>query len=108
MTITDHDALSKEVHHHETIVLGAGVAGIGAAVQLRNAGLQFVVLEKTTAVGGVWRENTYPGCACDVPSMFYSYSFAPSSKWKRFYGKQPEIRQYLDSGGHCGAVRCLL
>lgn len=82
--------------HHEVIVLGAGVGGIGAACQLQKAGVDYVVLEKANRVGGVWRENIYPGCACDVPSVFYCYSFAPNPSWSRFYGRQEEIRQYLE------------
>ena len=83
--------------YHEVIVIGAGMAGIGAAEQLQASGIRdFVVLEKGPTVGGVWRENTYPGCACDVPSVFYSYSFAPNPNWRRFYGEQKEIRQYLE------------
>ena len=72
-----HDASAKHPsapsaapRHHEVIVLGAGFAGIGAAIMLRKAGIDFVVLEKALSVGGVWRENTYPDCACDVPSAF--------------------------------------
>jgi len=79
--------------HYQVIVLGAGVAGIGAAMRLEKENIKdYIVLEKSDAVGGVWRENTYPGCACDVPSLFYSYSFMPNPNWKRFYGKQPEVR----------------
>ena len=82
--------------HHEVIVLGAGFAGIGAAIMLRKAGIDFVVLEKALSVGGVWRENTYPDCACDVPSAFYCYSFAPNPAWSHLFAKQPEIRRYAE------------
>lgn len=82
--------------HHEVIILGAGFAGIGAAIMLRKAGIDFVVLEKALAVGGVWRENTYPECACDVPSAFYCYSFAPNPAWSHLFAKQPEIKRYAE------------
>lgn len=80
----------------EVIVVGAGFAGIAAGVKLRDAGIRdFIVLDKADAVGGVWRDNTYPGCTCDVPSALYSYSFAPKPDWQRLFAPQDEIRQYL-------------
>jgi cation diffusion facilitator CzcD-associated flavoprotein CzcO len=82
--------------HAAVVVIGAGFAGIGMAVRLREAGFEdFVILERSTDLGGTWRANTYPGCACDVPSMLYSYSFAPNPDWSRRYGTQPEILDYL-------------
>ena len=60
--------------HFDTVVVGAGFAGIGAAIKLEEAGFEdFVVLEKSDNLGGTWRDNTYPGCACDVPSAVYSF-----------------------------------
>jgi cation diffusion facilitator CzcD-associated flavoprotein CzcO len=82
--------------HHEVVILGAGFAGIGAAIMLRRADIDFVVLEKARSVGGVWRENTYPDCACDVPSAFYCYSFAPNPAWSHLFAKQPEIKRYAE------------
>lgn len=86
--------------HHEVVVVGAGISGIAAAIKLREAGLtgpdDVVILEKAETYGGTWRANTYPGCACDVPSGLYSYSFAPNSDWSRVYGTQPEILAYVD------------
>lgn len=80
----------------EVLVIGAGVSGIGAAIQLRKNGINdFVVLEKAAALGGTWRDNTYPGCACDVPSHLYSYSFAQKPDWSRFFSGQAEILHYL-------------
>jgi cation diffusion facilitator CzcD-associated flavoprotein CzcO len=77
-------------------VIGAGFAGIGAAVKLRQAGFHDVtVLERAGDVGGVWRDNVYPGCACDVQSHLYSLSFAPNPSWTRAYSPQPEILDYL-------------
>src|SRR3954454_14822421 len=77
-------------------IVGSGFSGIGLAVQLRRAGVEdFVVLESGDGVGGTWHYNTYPGCACDVPSHLYSFSFAPNPDWTRTYSRQPEIRAYL-------------
>ena len=79
------------------VVVGAGFSGICAGVQLRKAGIEdFVILEKAARVGGTWRENTYPGAACDIPSHLYSYSFEPNPRWSRAYGKQAEILAYLE------------
>ncbi len=78
-------------------VIGAGLGGIGAAIRLRQAGVtDFVILERATAVGGTWRDNTYPGCACDIPSHLYSFSFAPNPGWSHSFSRQPEIWRYLE------------
>ena len=82
---------------HETIVIGAGVSGICAAIKLRKAKVDFIVLEKAQEVGGVWRENIYPDCACDVPSALYSYSFAPNPNWSRVFASQTEIKAYTQN-----------
>ena len=80
----------------QVIIVGSGFAGLGAAIKLREAGINdFIVLEKANELGGVWRENTYPGCACDVPSALYSYSFAPNPNWSRVFAEQAEIKAYL-------------
>jgi cation diffusion facilitator CzcD-associated flavoprotein CzcO len=87
------------------IVVGAGFAGIGAAIKLREAGCDFLVLEKAAEIGGVWRDNTYPDCGCDVPSAFYSYSFAPNPRWSRLFAKQSEIKAYTrDTAERFGVV----
>lgn len=79
------------------LVVGAGFGGIAAAVELRNRGVDdLTILEKADRVGGVWRENTYPGAACDVPSSLYSYSFAPNPGWPRRYAEQPDILAYIE------------
>ena len=86
------------VEQVEVAVIGAGASGIGAAIRLRQAGIDdVVVLDKGDGLGGTWRDNTYPGCACDVPSALYSFSFAPNPEWTRAFAKQPEIRAYLRS-----------
>src|SRR5437588_10835725 len=84
---------------YETIVIGSGFAGLGMAIKLKQAGEDnFLVLEQADSVGGTWRANTYPGCACDVPSHLYCFSFEPNPNWSRMFASQPEIRAYLE---HC-------
>jgi cation diffusion facilitator CzcD-associated flavoprotein CzcO len=78
-------------------VVGAGFGGVGIGIKLRQAGIEdFTIFERGETVGGVWRANTYPGAACDVPSHLYSYSFAPGHHWSRRYAPQREILRYLD------------
>jgi cation diffusion facilitator CzcD-associated flavoprotein CzcO len=82
---------------HEVVIVGTGFSGIGAAIKLKEAGLEdFVVFDKAQEVAGTWRENTYPGCACDVPSHMYSFSFEQNPDWSEMYAPQPEIREYLE------------
>ena len=83
--------------HTDVIVIGAGFGGLCAAIRLGQAGRQVVVIEKADDVGGTWRDNTYPACACDVPSHLYSFSFAPNPEWTRTFSPQPEIQAYLRS-----------
>jgi cation diffusion facilitator CzcD-associated flavoprotein CzcO len=79
------------------VVIGAGMAGILSGVKLQEAGLtDFTIYEKADTLGGTWRENTYPGIACDVPSHLYSYSFAPNPEWSHVFSPGPEIRAYLE------------
>jgi cation diffusion facilitator CzcD-associated flavoprotein CzcO len=80
----------------DVAIVGAGFAGIGAALQLARRGREsFVVLERGDDVGGTWRDNTYPGVACDVPSHLYSYSFAPKPDWSHVFAPGAEIQEYL-------------
>ncbi|MGB6457437.1 MAG: NAD(P)/FAD-dependent oxidoreductase [Streptosporangiaceae bacterium] len=81
--------------HLGVVVVGAGFGGLAAARALKVRGEDFAVLEREHEVGGVWRDNTYPGCACDIPSHLYSLSFAPNPDWARAFSGQPEIRDYL-------------
>lgn len=82
-------------------IVGGGLSGIGATIMLRRAGIgDVVVLERADEVGGTWRDNTYPGCACDVPSALYSFSFAPNPAWGRLYAPQPEIQRYARAIAH--------
>ncbi len=80
----------------DVAVIGSGFSGLGMAIRLKQEGLDdFVVLERGDEVGGTWHFNTYPGCACDVPSHLYSYSFALNPDWSETYSRQPEIGAYL-------------
>lgn len=84
--------------HVDIAILGAGFAGLCMAIKLQAAGRHdFLVFEKAARLGGTWRDNTYPGCACDVPSHLYSYSFAQNPRWSRIYAPQPEILAYLEN-----------
>lgn len=83
------------------IIIGAGMSGILSAIQLREAGYDdLAIYEKADRLGGTWRENTYPGIACDVPSHFYSYSFAPNPEWSRRFAPGAEIRAYFEDVAH--------
>ncbi|MEU5973903.1 NAD(P)/FAD-dependent oxidoreductase [Streptomyces sp. NPDC047315] len=83
--------------HVRVAVIGSGFGGIGAAVRLRREGVtDFVVLERADSLGGTWRDNSYPGCACDVPSHLYSFSFARNPDWPRTFSGQEHIRAYLE------------
>ena len=87
-----------EREHVRVVVIGSGFGGLGAAVRLRREGVtDFVVLERADSVGGTWRDNSYPGCACDVPSHLYSFSFAPNADWPRTFSGQEHIRAYLEN-----------
>ena len=80
----------------QVLVVGAGFAGLGTAIKLDEHGFSdFLVLDKGDSVGGTWRDNTYPGAACDVPSQLYSFSFARNPDWSRSFSPQPEIHAYL-------------
>jgi cation diffusion facilitator CzcD-associated flavoprotein CzcO len=80
----------------DAVIVGAGFSGLGMGDALRKAGREdFIILERANAVGGTWRDNTYPGCACDVPSHLYSFSYAQNPNWSRAYSPQGEILSYL-------------
>jgi cation diffusion facilitator CzcD-associated flavoprotein CzcO len=84
------------VNEFRVAIVGTGFAGLGTAIRLRQQGIDdFVVLERADEVGGTWRDNSYPGCTCDVPSHLYSFSFAPNPGWSRSFSPQPEILDYL-------------
>lgn len=82
-------------------ILGAGFGGLCMAIKLREAGHDdFMIFEKAESVGGTWRDNSYPGCACDIPSHLYSYSFAQRSQWSRRFASQAEILAYIRQVAH--------
>ena len=84
------------VQHVDHLIVGAGFAGLCAAIKLQEDGERdFLVVEKASDVGGTWRDNTYPGAACDVPSQLYSFSFAPNPEWSSSYSPGPEIQDYI-------------
>jgi cation diffusion facilitator CzcD-associated flavoprotein CzcO len=78
-------------------IVGAGLGGLGAAIRLKQSGFDSIaLLEKSSAVGGTWRDNSYPGCCCDVPVVLYQFSFAPSIRWHHVFPRQAEIQQYCE------------
>jgi cation diffusion facilitator CzcD-associated flavoprotein CzcO len=101
-----HTEITNESSHGDTpirhvhiAILGTGFSGLGMAIRLKQQGQNdFVVMEKAADIGGTWRDNTYPGCACDIPSHLYSFSFALNPNWSRAYSSQHEIWLYLR---HC-------
>jgi cation diffusion facilitator CzcD-associated flavoprotein CzcO len=88
-------------------IIGAGFAGVGLAARLRKVS-EVVVFEKASRLGGTWRDNTYPGAACDVPSHLYSFSFAPNHDWHNRYAGQAEIRNYIEDFAHRFGVEPLV
>ena len=95
-------ALAKDTTSKDDIsiaIIGSGFGGLGLAIQLKKAGINnFTIFEKASDVGGVWRDNTYPGAACDVPSHLYSFSFEQELGWNNRFGTADEIHGYLR---HC-------
>lgn len=77
------------------LIIGSGFSGMGMGIALRKQGVEFLILEKADEIGGTWRDNTYPGCACDIPSHMYSFSFEPKADWTHMWSFQPEIFDYL-------------
>lgn len=77
------------------LIVGAGMSGLCLGLKLKRAGIPFRILEKSPQLGGTWWENTYPGCACDIPSHLYGYSFEPNPEWSRVFPPQPEIQAYV-------------
>ena len=88
--------MSSDSRELPIAIIGAGFAGIGTAIQLRRAGIEsFTIFERAGEVGGTWRDNTYPGAACDVPSHAYSLSFEPTPTWHRKFAEAGEIQDYI-------------
>ncbi|MFN3002653.1 flavin-containing monooxygenase [Mycolicibacterium wolinskyi] len=85
------------MHTYDTLIVGAGFTGIGTAIKLTEAGVDdFVILDRSDRVGGTWRDNTYPGAACDIPSLLYSFSFVKNPDWSRAYSPADEICRHIE------------
>lgn len=96
--MTEHHSTpsAPQLPHQRMIIIGAGFAGLGMGIRLKRRGEEsFVIIERADDVGGTWRDNTYPGAACDVPSHLYSFSFRPNPDWSRVYPPGWEIQQYM-------------
>src|SRR5579884_2667940 len=94
--LTRPNGTTSAGRHVNVAIVGSGFSGLGAAIRLDQAGHDdFLVFERGNDVGGTWRDNTYPGAACDVPSHLYSYSFALNPDWSRSFSTQAEIQDYL-------------
>src|SRR3954451_6370115 len=103
---TATDTPPREATDVKVAIVGTGFSGLGTAIKLKQQGMEdFLVLERASDVGGTWHWNTYPGCACDIPSHLYSFSFAPNPHWSQTYSLQPEIRAYLRRTADHFAVR---
>src|ERR1700733_9713224 len=94
------------MRHHRIVICGAGISGVGMGVRLRQKGIEdFLILERNDTIGGTWFEHTYPGCACDVPTHLYSYSFARNPNWSRLFPRQHEILAYVRAtADRCGVT----
>jgi cation diffusion facilitator CzcD-associated flavoprotein CzcO len=91
----DETAVRSDPVHTRALIIGTGFSGLGMAIALQRQGVDFLLLEKADEIGGTWRDNTYPGCACDIPSHMYSFSFEPKPDWRHMWSFQPEIFDYL-------------
>lgn len=95
----------EQLAQHHTLIIGAGMSGICAAIRLREAGLPFTIIEKNDGVGGSWYENLYPGCGVDTPNHFYSYSFALNHDWTHFFARRDELWRYFEDVADRHALR---
>ncbi|MDQ2797613.1 MAG: NAD(P)/FAD-dependent oxidoreductase [Actinomycetota bacterium] len=98
MTATrSHRPARQSTGTRSALIIGAGFTGLGTAIKLLEAGVDdFVILERSDRVGGTWRDNTYPGAACDIPSLLYSFSFAKNPAWSRAYSPATEICAHIE------------
>jgi len=98
MTLAEQTASTGQAArpvHTRALIIGTGFSGLGMAIELQKRNVEFLILEKADEIGGTWRDNTYPGCACDIPSHMYSFSFEPKADWTHLWSFQPEILDYL-------------
>jgi cation diffusion facilitator CzcD-associated flavoprotein CzcO len=103
---TEHADSHEDREFHQVIVIGAGFSGLNMAIRLRQEGHRdFLVLERAGDIGGTWRDNVYPGCACDVPSLMYSFSFEQNPDWSTAFAGAEEIQRYLQ---HCARKYAVL
>ena len=90
--------MSNDSRHVPVIIIGCGFGGMALAIELKNSGMNdFVILERASDIGGVWRDNSYPGAACDVVSRYYSFSFDRNRDWSENFAPQAEIWKYQKS-----------
>src|SRR5438067_10396273 len=95
-SLSDPGAAASEAREVEIAIVGAGFSGLGMAMALKDGGFDdFVVLERADDLGGTWRDNSYPGCACDIPSVLYSYTDEQNPNWTRAFAGQEEIWDYM-------------
>src|SRR5437660_2082229 len=95
-TASSSNGVSSDVL--DVLIVGAGFSGLGMAIKLLQAGTtSFLVVEKADDIGGTWYANRYPGCACDIPSHLYSFSFDRNPDWSRMFAPREEIQNYLKS-----------
>jgi len=87
----------EQIDNFQVLVVGAGLSGICTGVKLKDAGIDFTIVEKNAAVGGTWYENTYPDCGVDTPNHFYSYSFERNPNWTGYFSKRDELYQYFEN-----------
>jgi cation diffusion facilitator CzcD-associated flavoprotein CzcO len=99
------DTMATGYRKPTAVIIGSGFGGLAAAIELGRAGYEYTLLEKGMDVGGVWRENTYPGAGCDIPSPLYSFSFEPNPEWPKRFSMQPDILQYLQRAATKYGVR---
>ena len=92
---TSNPQAAQQPVHTRALIIGTGFSGLGMAIELQRRNVDFLILEKADEIGGTWRDNTYPGCACDIPSHMYSFSFEPKPDWEHMWSFQPEIFDYL-------------
>ncbi len=96
MTELAGNSADSPVTSVDVLIIGGGFSGLCMGIKLLEAGMSsFLIIEKSADIGGTWWDNRYPGCACDIPSHLYSFSFAPSAEWTRMYPGQQEIHDYL-------------
>ena len=88
--------MQAQTQRSKILIVGSGFGGLGMAIRLKQQGIHdFKIIERAAEVGGTWRDNTYPGVACDVPSHLYSFSFIKNPNWSRVFPQGAEIQRYL-------------